>query len=143
MDVKEVLKIIKEKRENKGFTQAKAAVLSDFEVPLTYVNKEEEKTQFYFNELCRVFSLLDITLNITVKSNGELKIITNPTDKIFSDFIFSLRKNRKFTQAQLAKKLNSSTANYLYKENLKGNSQFTLIEVFKLSEVLDFHIDIF
>ncbi|MGL5440016.1 MAG: hypothetical protein ACRDA4_06440, partial [Filifactoraceae bacterium] len=71
------------------------------------------------------------------------KIITNPTDKIFSDFIFSLRKNRRFTQAQLAKKLNSSTANYLYKENLKGNSQFTLIEVFKLSEVLDFHIDIF
>ena len=61
--------------------------MSDFKVPLTYENKESGKTQFYLNELCRVFKFLEINMTITAKFNGEVKTITNPTPKLFSDFV--------------------------------------------------------
>ena len=142
----DILALIKNKRIERDLSTAQVAIMSDFKVPLTYENKESGKTQFYLNELCRVFKFLEINMTITAKFNGEVKTITNPTPKLFSDFLISIRKSKKITQTEVANTLDLSKAAYLFKEkntNGERDRYFTLTEIFKLANKLDFHIDIF
>ena len=75
-----------------------------------------------------------------------LETITNPTPKLFSDFLIAIRKSKKITQTEAANTLDLSKAAYLFKEkntNGERDRYFTLTEMFKLENKLDFHIDIF
>lgn len=142
----DILELIKRKRIDKDLSSAQVAIMSGFKVPLTYDNKENGRTQFYLNELCSVFKFLDITMNITVNIKGEVKVLTNPSPKLFSDFIIAIRKAKKITQTEAAETLKLSKAAYLFKEkntNGERDRYFTLTEILKLANKLDFNIDIF
>lgn len=139
----EVTDLIIKKRAEKGLSQVELAVFGGYKVPLTYQKKEDGESTIYYNDLEKLFPVLNINMIVKIQYEGELREIENPSHKIFSDFVKGIRKGKKITQKEIAPELGISAASFIYKENCTGNKFFTLKEILLLAEILEFEIDIF